>query len=295
MSEALARVERNDSVIVFTAEQRQMIRDVCAPGASESEFAVFMEVARARRLNPLLKQIYIVKRWNGDLERNVWTPQTGIDGLRVIAERTGFYNGQDEAEFEYEGKVIKLARVRVWKKGIDRPFVGVAHFSEYAQTKRGGGLTSFWAEKPHIMLSKCAEALAMRKAFPEDLSGLYVPEEMGSNEEREINPQPLQQQASPARVVEIVQPKKDEEKSPPSGGQAKADAPPPAAPGAASGKEEAATAKPSVQAVLAALMLAAERKSRKELDEAVKDVAKFDEVDKAEVRNTYISLLPAVA
>lgn len=294
MSEALARVERNDSVIVFSAEQRQMIRDVCAPGASESEFAVFMEVARARRLNPLLKQIYIVKRWNSDLERNVWTPQTGIDGLRVIAERTGFYNGQDEAEFEYEGKVIKLARVRVWKKGIDRPFVGVAHFSEYAQTKRGGGLTSFWAEKPHIMLSKCAEALAMRKAFPEDLSGLYVPEEMGSNEEREINPQPLQQ-ASPARVVEIVQPKKDEEKTPPSGGQVKADAPPPAAPGAASGKEEAATVKPSVQAVLAALMLAAERKSRKELDEAVKDVAKFDEADKSEVRKTYISLLPAVA
>jgi hypothetical protein len=56
--------------------------------------------------------------------------------------------------------------------------VGVAFFSEYAQTDRSGNLTGLWASKKRIMLQKVAEALALRKAFAQDLSGLYTSEEM---------------------------------------------------------------------------------------------------------------------
>lgn len=173
--------------LMFSPEQQQMIRDTYANGATEAEFQVFMEVARMRRLNPLTRQIHLVKRWNSELRREVATPQTGIDGLRSIAERTGQYDGQDEPEFEYEpdGKRLKLARVRVYKKGIARAFVGVAHFGEYAQIKKDGSLTSMWMHKPHIMLAKCAESIALRKAFPEDTGGLYTDEEMPQPEQRE--------------------------------------------------------------------------------------------------------------
>src|SRR5437763_1720349 len=101
MSEAL--VLHNGEQPFFSAEQEKMIRDSFLNGASESEAAVLLEVARLRRLNPLTRQIHFVKRnqWDDRSKsyREVWSHQIGIDGLRAVAERTGRYDGQDEPEF----------------------------------------------------------------------------------------------------------------------------------------------------------------------------------------------------
>lgn len=168
--------------MAFTADQERMIRDAFANGASPSEFAVLMEIARARRLNPLLKQVHFVKRWDNQKRRDVWSTQVSIDGLRAIAERTGKYDGQDEPEFvERDGLVISC-KVRVYRKDWTRPVVGVAYWDEYVQLTKEKNPTQFWARMPHVMLAKCAEALALRKAFPEDMSGLYTVDEMGQTE-----------------------------------------------------------------------------------------------------------------
>ncbi len=172
----------------FDEEARRMLREMYGNEATELEFSVFLRIASPRRLDPFTRQIHFVPR-NDMTGKRVWAVQVGIDGLRVIAERTGLADGQDEPEFVYDDKdasKIVLARVRVWKKGVARPYVGVAHFAEYAQYKSGGGLTKMWNEKPHIMLGKCGEALGLRKAFPEDMSGLYVPEEMPGEMDGEI-------------------------------------------------------------------------------------------------------------
>lgn len=188
---SLATIPANHAIVAqaaelaFTPEQEQMIRDSFANGASQNEFAMLMGIAKARRLNPLLRQIHFVKRWDSQKQRDVWAVQVAIDGMRAIAERTGKYDGQDEPEYEYDGKQLLLARVKVYRKDWSRPAVGVARFSEYAQRKRDGSLTQMWAEKAHIMIAKCAEALALRKAFPEDTSGLYVAEEMPEQERRQ--------------------------------------------------------------------------------------------------------------
>ena len=174
-----AEVVRLPAELLFTEEQRQMIRDTYANGASDNEFAVLMEIAKARRLNPLLKQIHFVARWDNQKSRNVWACQVSIDGLRAIAERTGLYAGQDEPVFvEQDGKLV-CAKVAVWRKDWQRPAVGVAYWSEYVQTTRDGKPTRFWQQMPHVMLGKVAESAALRKAFPEDMSELYTPEEMG--------------------------------------------------------------------------------------------------------------------
>lgn len=162
----------------FTPEQRQMIRDTYANGARDGEFQVLMEIAKARRLNPLLKQIHFVKRWDSMKGREVWAAQASIDGMRAIAQRTGLYNGQDEPEFSKDEDGQMVAKVRVYRKDWDRPAVGVAHWNEYAQYKKDRTLTPFWQRMPKVMLAKCAEAIGLRKAFPEDLSGLYAAEEM---------------------------------------------------------------------------------------------------------------------
>ena len=173
----------------FTDEQRKMIRDAFANGANEQEFGVLMEVAKARRLNPLMRQIHFVSRWDSQKSRNVWATQVSIDGLRAIAERTGIYAGQDEPEFvESPDGAIKCCKVRVYRKDWgDRAAVGVAYWNEYVQTYREKSsgkevVTPMWRKMPHVMIAKCAEAIALRKAFPEDMSGLYTPDEMGQAE-----------------------------------------------------------------------------------------------------------------
>lgn len=165
--------------LAFTEEQRVMMRDTLLNGASEAEAGFLIEVARLRGLNPITRQIHFVKRWDNDKNRYVWAYQTSIDGLRSIAERTGLYDGQDEPDFERDAKGAPMAcRVRVYRKDVSRAFVGVAYFTEYVQTKKNNEPNIMWATKPHIMLAKCAEALALRKAFPEDTGGLYTDDEI---------------------------------------------------------------------------------------------------------------------
>jgi phage recombination protein Bet len=192
------------STLEFTDEQKQMIRDSYAMGASDQEFAMLLEIARVRRLNPLLRQIHFVRRWNPDLNRYVWAPQVSIDGMRAIAQRTGLYDGQDETECIYKtgtdgNERLICCKTRVYRKDWQRAAVGVAHWREYVQTTKDGSVTRFWREKPHVMLAKCSEAIALRKAFPEDLSGIYADAEMGA-ESAELMPEPT----SPPRELRIA-------------------------------------------------------------------------------------------
>ena len=185
----------------WSEDQKAIVRNSLANGASDAEFAVLWEMARSRNLNPVKKEIYFVKRWDSNKRAEVWATQVSIDGLRVIAARSGEYDGQDEPEFEYDDKGnLKLCRVKVYRKGVKRPIVGVAHWTEFAQYTKEGKLTSMWAQKSHVMLSKAAEAQALRKAFPDEVSGLYVPEETIVREE----PQPIVMTALPKTAPQNV-------------------------------------------------------------------------------------------
>lgn len=188
----------------FTDEQRQMIRDTFANGATDDEFAVLMEIARARRLNPLLRQIHFVSRYDRDKGRMVWSCQVSIDGMRALAERSGMYDGQDEPVFVEREGLIEQVKVKVYRKDWSRPAVGVAYWDEYVQKTKDGRPTAFWSRMPHTMLAKCAEALALRKAFPEDTSGLYVPEEMRDDEDSRVTP-PLRALPAPTQSAPMAQ------------------------------------------------------------------------------------------
>jgi phage recombination protein Bet len=178
----------------FTEEQQKIIRDSYLNGATQAEASMLMEVAKALRLSPLKRHICFVKRSTKDYRtqqyKDVWSHQVTIDGFRYIAERTGRYDGQDEPEFEEGATGPMTCTVRVYKKGISRPFVGKVWWEEYVQTNGKGEVTNMWARGKHFMLAKCAEAVALRKAFPEDLAGAYTPEEM-ARDEKEVNEAPV--------------------------------------------------------------------------------------------------------
>jgi phage recombination protein Bet len=178
----------------YSQDQVKLIRDTFAKGASESEFQLFLAVAQKKGLDILSRQIHLVKRWDAKAQREVCEIQTGIDGYRLIADRTGRYEGQSGPFWcGADGQWVdvwlateppRAAKVGVWRAGCREPFWGVALFSEYCQTykdKASGQVrpNPMWARMPAAQLAKCAEALALRKAFPAEMSGIYTTEEMG--------------------------------------------------------------------------------------------------------------------
>lgn len=142
---------------------------------------MLLSIAESRGLNPLAQECYFVKRWDRQKGQEVWSVQASIDAFRIKAEESGDYAGQDEPEYEYdEHGALLLARVRVYRHSVQgRAFcVGVAYWSEYVQTAKDGKPTRFWANMGRTMLAKCAEAIALRKAFPRSLAKIYTREEM---------------------------------------------------------------------------------------------------------------------
>lgn len=178
-----------NELIQFSQDQVDLIKSQIAPEATKDELGLFLYQAKRTGLDPLTRQIYCIHRNTKDARGN-WikkmTIQTSIDGFRVIAERSGDYAGQDEPIFnEQDGKLISC-KITVYRfRGETRypAAVGLAYWDEYVQTDKEGKPTSMWKKMPHTMLAKVAEALALRKAYPQDLSGLYTGDEMAQSDE----------------------------------------------------------------------------------------------------------------
>ena len=154
----------------ITPAQIDLIKSQIAVGATDDELKLFLHVADKAELDPLQRQIYFIKRGTK------MTIQTGIDGFRTIADRTGQYVGSDDPVFSGNGKFPEKATVTVRKvvQNIVGEFSATARWTEYKPDKN----SFMWDKMPYTMLGKCAEALALRKAFPAQLSGLYTDDEM---------------------------------------------------------------------------------------------------------------------
>jgi phage recombination protein Bet len=171
----------------FTGEQVSLIKRTIAEGATDDELRLFLYQCKRTGLDPFSKQIYCIQRSEGG--RRKMTIQTGIDGYRIIADRTGRYAPGDDTTYSYDDGKVESATAFVKKRTSDGTWHVVsstAFFSEYAGFTRDGKLTHMWKEKPHVMLGKCAEALALRRAFPAELSGIYTAEEMSKADEQPL-------------------------------------------------------------------------------------------------------------
>lgn len=170
-----------------------LMRRTIARGATDDELALFIEQCRRTGLDPFARQIYAVRRkqWNAQSRsyEEAQVIQVSIDGFRLVADRTRKYAGQvgpwwcgpdgEWQEVWLSEEAPAAAKVGVMRHDFHQPLYAIALFKSYVQTNGHGEPVSRWKTDPAGMIAKCAEALALRRAFPQEMSGLYTTEEMG--------------------------------------------------------------------------------------------------------------------
>lgn len=206
----------------FSGAQLDLIKRTVASDTTPAEFDLFIAAARSAGLDPFRKQISALVFNKNKPDKRRMSIITTIDGLRVIAARSGRYRpDEDEPAFSYDPDAkgptnplgLEKVVVRIWigdGKGGWKPVSGVAYWDEFApisdewaqgedgRRKPTGKKTldtgGNWGKMPRVMLAKCAEAQALRKAFPEDLSGLYEGAELDR----------AQVELLPSEVIEVL-------------------------------------------------------------------------------------------
>ncbi len=170
------------------AERVEALKRTYFKNLDDGEMAVALAVTERTGLSPEARQIFFIKRWDAQAKREVMQPQISIDGFRLIAERTGNYMGQlgpwwcgDDGvwvDVWLSKAPPAAAKIAVLHRQFREPLTAVARFDSYAQRTKDGTLARMWAAMPDLMIAKCVEGLALRRAFPQELSGLYTDTEM---------------------------------------------------------------------------------------------------------------------
>ena len=183
-------------------------KDVIKP-----ELQAFLHECLRRKLDPFTRQIYLIGRYDRRQKRKVYRSQTSIDGFRLIARRAADKSGIDYGYeqtlwFDAKGERHEVwlsdrppaaAKVVVVRNG--QPFDAVARYGAYVQTDQDGSPMGLWKTMADVLIAKCAEALALRKAFPEDLGGLYTEEEMAqADNPQRVTAEVISSSTAPAKV-----------------------------------------------------------------------------------------------
>jgi phage recombination protein Bet len=187
----------------LSQDKIDLIKRTICKNASNDELAFFIEQCDRTGLDPFARQIYSIRRkqWNSTTRQSeeAQVIQVSIDGFRLIADRSNKYAGQvgpwwcdkdgEWREVWLADEPPAAAKAGVLRSDFQQPAYGIALYKSYVQTNSQGDPVSRWKTDPAGMLAKCAESLALRRAFPQELSGLYTTEEMtqADKEEAAIN------------------------------------------------------------------------------------------------------------
>ena len=191
---------------------------------SDQEAYMFLNMCRYQNLNPFLREAYCIKFGNKPATMVVGK-DTFIKRARHRSDFDGFQAGvivktqtgevkEREGSFNVAGEAILGGWAKVYVKGYSVPFYSAVLWQEYCGKKADGKLNSMWASKPATMIRKVALSQALREAFPDDLGGLYEPEEINTIDMENLPEEPIeipkQEQNKPEVVeAEVIEPNEE--------------------------------------------------------------------------------------
>jgi len=156
-----------------------MVKNYICKHANDSEIVMFLTTCKYLRLNPFLREIYLVKYSFNDPASIVISKEA----LLKRAKRNPRYAGHETGILTDEKNNLIGAWAKVYVKGYEKPIYVDVDLEEYIQRKKDGTPTRFWKEKPKTMIKKVALCQALREAFPDELGGVYAAEEIGMSED----------------------------------------------------------------------------------------------------------------
>ena len=178
----------------FSRDALDLLKTTICKGSTDDELKLFIQVCQRTGLDPFARQIFAVHRKDRKTGQMVMSIQTSIDGFRLIAERSKNYAGQRGPFWTADGETWKevwlpktppaAAKVGIMRRGFTEPLWAVATWEEFCPLYEGRPM-GLWAKLGPLMLAKCAESQGLRRAFPQDLSGIYTEEEMAQAVEAE--------------------------------------------------------------------------------------------------------------
>jgi phage recombination protein Bet len=221
----------------LSKEECELLKKTVLKAFPADEQESFLRICQRTKLDPFVKQIYATKRYqkvrdeNGNVKKvPTLVPVTGIMGLCAVADRTGHYEG---CEIFWSGpdgiwksewlsdEYPAAAKCVVHRKGRTHPEVAIARWFSYVgqnwdADKRQWVTSEFWDKMPDYMLGKVSKAAALRGAFPDPLSNVFIREELDSN----ISDAEAETEAIPADEAKIAENQRRDEqdkKAPPPG------------------------------------------------------------------------------
>jgi phage recombination protein Bet len=214
-NKALVRAAKpkDELMVLGKQEQLELLKQTYAKGASDTEFKMLFAIGNKVGADPFRKEIYLVPFWDNDAKRMARTPVVGIDWYRKQAGKSANYAGQGETEFGEDESTNGCvhpawAVTPVFNHKFTQPVRVKVFWKEVAKLTKEGVAMSNWKSMPHTMLAKCSEAQGIRKAFPEEVGGVYIEEEMATNGMVAVEGTEIKTNIQAAAPVEKVDPEK---------------------------------------------------------------------------------------
>ena len=189
--------------ITVTADD---VRNLICPNADQKEVALFLQLCKSQRLNPFVKDAYLVKYGSNPAQMitnyQVFNRRAcknenygGIENGVTVLRNGEIVHKDGSAVYKAAGETLLGGWAKVYFKDGRKPAYAEVALDDYSTGK------SNWSKMPGVMIEKCAKAAAWRLAFPDDFQGMYVSEEM---QQVESYTEPVQTFADPAPIKQLM-------------------------------------------------------------------------------------------
>lgn len=205
---AIAFTDDVGANITVTADD---VRNLICQNADQKEVSLFLQLCKSQRLNPFVKDAYLVKYGSNPAQMitnyQVFNRRAcrnenyaGIENGVVVLRNGEIVHKDGSAVYKAAGETLLGGWAKVYFKDNRKPAYAEVALDDYSTGK------SNWSKMPGVMIEKCAKAAAWRLAFPDDFQGMYVSEEMQQAQPQQVESyaEPVQTYADPAPIKQLM-------------------------------------------------------------------------------------------